>query len=96
MKIKQIDLAMTITKILQIRTFGSSCSKQRCIVEKRQAIRLMDEIRRKDDAKLFYSAGKNPMGFLATILYLSCLKTGENKIQVEFAEAAGMTFQNLK
>jgi transcription initiation factor TFIIB len=37
------------------------------------------------------SAGKNPMGLAGTILYLSCLKTGENKTQVDIAEAAGVT-----
>jgi transcription initiation factor TFIIB len=49
---------------------------------KRQAIRIMAEIRRKDDDTLLYSAGKNPMGLAGTILYLSCLKTGENKTQL--------------
>lgn len=56
---------------------------------KRLAIRIMDEIKREDDDVL--SAGKNPMALAATILYLSCLKTGENKSQVEIAEAAGVT-----
>jgi transcription initiation factor TFIIB len=60
---------------------------------KRLAIRIMDEIKRKDDDDdaLLYSAGKNPMGLAGTILYLSCLKTGENKTQVDIAEAAGVT-----
>ena len=53
---------------------------------KRHAIRIMDEIRETQ-----ISAGKNPMGFAATILYFSCLKTGENKSQFEMAEAAGVT-----
>src|ERR671926_840525 len=48
---------------------------------KRLGIRIMDEIKRKDDDIL--SAGKNPMSLAATILYLSCLKTGENKTQLE-------------
>src|ERR687884_1647160 len=56
---------------------------------KRLGIRIMDEIKRKDDDIL--SAGKNPMSLAATILYLSCLKTGENKTQLEMAEAAGVT-----
>ncbi|MFL6430994.1 MAG: transcription initiation factor IIB family protein, partial [Nitrososphaeraceae archaeon] len=56
---------------------------------KRQAIKIMDEIKRKDDDLL--SAGKNPMALAATILYFSCLKTGENKTQVDMAEAAGVT-----
>ena len=56
---------------------------------KRLAIRIMDEIKRKDD--IILSAGKNPMALAGTILYLSCLKTGENKSQVDIAEAAGVT-----
>jgi transcription initiation factor TFIIB len=58
---------------------------------KRLAIRIMDEIKRKDDDILLYSAGKNPMALAATILYLSCLKTGENKTQTDIAQAAGVT-----
>src|ERR1041384_2977879 len=60
---------------------------------KRLAIRIMDEIKRKDngDDVLLYPAGKNPMSLAATIIYLSCLKTGENKTQVDIAEAAGIT-----
>ena len=61
---------------------------------KRLAIRIMDEIKRKDDYIL--SAGKNPMALAATILYLSCLKTGENKTQVDIAEAAGVTEVTLR
>jgi transcription initiation factor TFIIB len=53
---------------------------------KRHAIRIMDEIRETQ-----ISAGKNPMALAATILYFSCLKTGENKSQVDIAEAAGVT-----
>src|ERR687886_2560606 len=56
---------------------------------KRHAIRTMDEIKRKDDDMV--SAGKNPMALAATILYFSCLKTGENKSQFDIAEAAGVT-----
>jgi transcription initiation factor TFIIB len=56
---------------------------------KRLAIRIMDEIKRKDDDMV--SAGKNPMALAATILYFSCLKTGENKSQVDIAQAAGVT-----
>jgi transcription initiation factor TFIIB len=54
---------------------------------KRHAIRMMmDEVTKKQ-----ISAGKNPMGFAATILYISCLKTGENKTQTDIAAAAGVT-----
>jgi transcription initiation factor TFIIB len=36
------------------------------------------------------------MGLAGTILYLSCLKTGENKTQVDIAEAAGVTEVTLR
>ena len=58
----------------------------------------MDVIKGKDDGNdaLLYYAGKNPMGFAGTILYLSCLKTGENKTQTEMAQAAGVTEVTLR
>jgi transcription initiation factor TFIIB len=53
---------------------------------KRHALRIMDEIRETQ-----ISAGKNPMALAATILYFSCLRTGENKSQADIAQAAGVT-----
>ena len=58
---------------------------------KRQAISIMNEVRQKQ-----ISAGKNPMGFAATVFYLSCLKTGENKTQTDIAQAAGVTEVTLR
>ena len=37
------------------------------------------------------SAGKEPMGLAATVLYISCKKAGENKSQLELARASGVT-----
>jgi len=37
------------------------------------------------------SAGKDPMGLAASILYLSCLNTGEHKTQLDISSAAGVT-----
>jgi transcription initiation factor TFIIB len=37
------------------------------------------------------SAGKNPMGLAASILYLSCLFNGDHRNQTIFAQAAGVT-----
>ncbi len=55
---------------------------------KRQAISIMNEVRKKDEI-LLLSAGKSPMGLAATILYLSCLKTGEkNKTQNDIAQGS--------
>ena len=42
------------------------------------------------------SAGKLPMGLAATVLYISCLKNGENKTQKDIAEAAGVTEVTLR
>ena len=53
---------------------------------KRQAIDIMHDI-----IKRGISAGKDPMGLAAAVLYISCLKTGENKTQRDIADAAGVT-----
>jgi len=53
---------------------------------KREAIAIM-----KDVAKKEISAGKDPMGLAATVLYLSCLKTGEEITQTQIAQASGVT-----
>jgi transcription initiation factor TFIIB len=53
---------------------------------KREAIAIM-----KDVAKKEISAGKDPMGLAATVLYLSCLRTGEETTQTQIAQASGVT-----
>src|SRR5918993_4248986 len=58
---------------------------------KRLAINIMHDIIKKE-----ISAGKDPMGLAAAVLYLSCLKTDENKIQRYIAEAAGVTEVTLR
>ncbi len=40
---------------------------------KRQAFNIMKEVTENE-----ISAGKDPMGLAATVLYMSCIKTGEN------------------
>ena len=42
------------------------------------------------------SAGKDPMGIAATVLYMSCLDTGENRTQKDIAQAAGITGVTLR
>jgi transcriptional antiterminator len=37
------------------------------------------------------SAGKNPMSFAATVLYISSFKAGEKLTQLDIANAAGVT-----
>jgi transcription initiation factor TFIIB len=53
---------------------------------KRQAIRIMDYAANKEKR-----GGKNPMGFAASILYMTCLINGEHINQRTLAEAAGVT-----
>ena len=53
---------------------------------KRKAMHIMDKVTRNR-----ISAGKNPMGLAASILYLSCLFNGDQKNQIAFAQAAGVT-----
>src|SRR5918996_569697 len=57
----------------------------------------------KNVTKSGISAGKDPMGLAASVLYLACLNTGESKTQTDIAEAAGVTevtvrnrYKNLK
>jgi transcription initiation factor TFIIB len=42
------------------------------------------------------SAGKDPMGVAATVLYISCIKTGENIKQKDISHAAGITDVTLR
>jgi transcription initiation factor TFIIB len=53
---------------------------------KHQAINLMNDV-----VKNGIAAGKDPMGLAATVLYVSCIKTGEQKTKVELASAAQTT-----
>jgi transcription initiation factor TFIIB len=53
---------------------------------KRKAIDIM-----KDATKKEISAGKDPMGFAATVLYVSSRKTKEKISQIDIAQAAGVT-----
>jgi transcription initiation factor TFIIB len=58
---------------------------------KRQAIDVMNKITRSE-----ISAGKNPMGLAATVLYIACLKTGVNIRQADIAYAAGISEVTLR
>jgi transcription initiation factor TFIIB len=44
-----------------------------------------------DVVKSGLSAGKDPMGLAATVVYASCIRTGEQKSQVDIANAAQIT-----
>ncbi len=53
---------------------------------KRHAINIMQSVTKKG-----ISAGKDPMGLAASVIYLSCLKNGDNRTQMDIADAAGVT-----
>ena len=59
---------------------------------KRQALNIMEKVRENE----ILSAGKDPMGLAASVLYISCIKTGENISQKEISHAAGVTEVTLR
>jgi transcription initiation factor TFIIB len=58
---------------------------------KRQALDIMDKVKQNE-----ISAGKDPMGLAATVIYISCIKTGENISQKEISNVAGITEVTLR
>src|SRR6266540_6394937 len=58
---------------------------------KRQAMDVMNNITKRE-----ISSGKHPMAVAATVLYVSCLNSGENKTQTDIADAAGITEVTLR
>ncbi len=58
---------------------------------KRQAIDIMEKVKQKE-----ISAGKDPMGLAATVIYISCIKTGESISQKEISDVAGITEVTLR
>jgi len=53
---------------------------------RRMALSTMEKLVQKE-----ISAGKDPMGFAAAVLYMSCLANGERTTQKDIADAAGVT-----
>jgi transcription initiation factor TFIIB len=81
----------------------------KCIVKVANKANLSERTKRtamgtmKGVTKSGISAGKDPMGLAASVLYLACLNTGESRTQTDIAEAAGVTevtvrnrYKNLK
>jgi transcription initiation factor TFIIB len=65
---------------------------------KRTAVDIMKKV-----TKTGSSAGKDPMGLAASVLYLACIQNGESRTQSDIADAAGVTevtvrnrYKNLK
>jgi transcription initiation factor TFIIB len=91
-----------IAKGVRVLVFGlgvnsPSIDPMKCIVKiahsanisektQREAIKIMSYVIRNE-----LSTGKEPMGFAATVLYISCKRTGENKTQSKLASASGVT-----
>ncbi|SRR5579884_368128 len=108
--IKRKDLARTYRLlVLELDLKIPMVDPLKCIVKvankanlsektKRQAMNIMHDVTRSG-----ISAGKDPMGLAASVLYLSCLNTGEGRTQTDIADAAGVTevtvrnrYKNLK
>jgi len=58
---------------------------------KRQAAEIMNNITKRE-----ISAGKNPMGLAASVLYMSSIKIGENITQYVISDAAGVSAITLR
>ena len=50
------------------------------------AVKILHEARRRR-----FTAGKDPMGLAAAVLYIACIQNKMNRTQKEIAEAAGVT-----
>jgi transcription initiation factor TFIIB len=83
--INELDIKIPITDPMKciVRIANSAEISE---ISKRHAINIMCEV-----IKRGIPAGKDPMGLAATILYMSCRNTGEYRIQVDMAKAAGVT-----
>lgn len=57
----------------------------------RHAISIMNDVTNNEIA-----AGKDPMAIAATVLYISCIKNGENIKQDNISNAAGITGVTLR
>src|SRR6478736_2077322 len=85
LKIPVVDLTKCIAKVANKTNLSEKT--------KRKAIDIMNDITTKNE---IFSDGKDPMGLAATILYLSCIKTGENITQDNIANAGGVTGVTLR
>jgi transcription initiation factor TFIIB len=82
-KVPNIDPMKCIVKI------GNKANLSEKIV--RHAISIMSDV---TDNEI--SAGKDPMALAATVLYVSCIKNGENIKQNNISNAAGITGVTLR
>ncbi|MFZ0511803.1 MAG: TFIIB-type zinc ribbon-containing protein [Candidatus Nitrosopolaris sp.] len=83
LKIPQVDPIKCITRIANKAEISEKT--------KHQAINLMNTV-----IEVEISAGKDPMGLAATVIYASCVRAGEIKTQKELANAADITDVTLR
>jgi transcription initiation factor TFIIB len=96
--LKRKDVARNYRTLLSILDLKiPNADPMKCIVKvankanltentKREAISIMNEVAKKE-----ISAGKDPMSLAASVLYVSCLKTGEKISQGDISNASGVT-----
>lgn len=60
-------------------------------VSRREAFKAINRM-----VKLGMTAGKNPMGLAASLVYMSCSKAGESITQADIAQVAGITEMTLR
>ena len=108
--IKRKDLARIYRLVvMQLDLKIPLVDPMKCIVKVANKANLSERTKRvameimKNVTKSGISAGKDPMGLAASVLYLACLNTGESRTQTDIAEAAGVTevtvrnrYKNLK
>ncbi len=82
-KVPNIDPLKCVTKVANNANLTEKT--------KRQALNIMEKVTENE-----ISAAKDPMGLAATVLYISCIKTGENISQKEISHAAGVTGVTLR
>ena len=87
-----LELDYTVPNIDPVKYVTKVANKAKLAEKtKRQAISIMQKVTENE-----ISAGKDPMGLAATVLYMSCIKTGENISQKEISNAAGVTEVTLR
>jgi transcription initiation factor TFIIB len=82
-KVPNIDPLKCVTKVANNANLTEKT--------KRRALNIMEKVTENE-----ISAGKDPMGLAATVLYISCIKTGENISQKDISHAAGITDVTLR
>jgi transcription initiation factor TFIIB len=87
-----LELDYKVPNIDPVKCIGRVANKANLAEKtKRQAINIMEKVTENE-----ISAGKDPMGLAATILYISSIKTGENISQKEISYVAGVTEVTLR